>query len=124
MLTRVLSNTESKPAFSNSLIATGVVMSLPSTMSSFALMSCPALTFGSPQWAARIFWVMVIPIAFPSVWAAKPYLLLMALTSARMPATMMSVWVPQPQVSSPLAHFSPTYPQARLSVSESSACSL
>ena len=84
-------------------MATGVVMSLPSTMSSLALMSCPGLTLASPQWAARIFWVMVIPIAKTSA-----YLLLMALTSARMPATMMSVWVPQPQVSLPLAHLRPT----------------
>ena len=36
------------------------------------------------------------------------YRLLMALTSARTPATMMSVWVPQPQVSLPSGHFSPT----------------
>ena len=34
--------------------------------------------------------------------------LLIALTSARIPATMMSVWVPQPQVSLPDAHFRPT----------------
>ena len=39
-----LSNTPVKPAFSNSLIATGEVMSLPSTISSLALMSCPAST--------------------------------------------------------------------------------
>ena len=38
----------------------------------------------------------------------KRYLLLMALTSALMPATMISVSVPQPQVISPLAHFKPT----------------
>ena len=40
----------------------GVVMSLPSTMSSFALMSWPALTSASPACAARIFCVRVIPM--------------------------------------------------------------
>ena len=36
------------------------------------------------------------------------HLLLIALTKALMPATIISVWVPQPQVSSPEAHFRPT----------------
>ena len=36
------------------------------------------------------------------------HLLLIALTKALMPATIISVWVPQPQVSSPEAHFKPT----------------
>ena len=57
-----LSNTPSKPAFSNSLMATGVVMSLPSTRSSFALMSWPALTSARPACAAKIFCVRVIPM--------------------------------------------------------------
>ena len=43
-------------------MATGVVISLPSTMSSLALMSWPAVTAASPQWAAKIFWVMVMPM--------------------------------------------------------------
>ena len=58
----VLSNTASKPAFSNSLMATGLVMSLPSTISSFAMMSWPDTTESSPACAARIFCVIVIPI--------------------------------------------------------------
>ena len=37
-------------------------ISLPRTMSSLAWTSCPALTSGSPAWAARIFWVIVIAI--------------------------------------------------------------
>ena len=160
MLTRVLSKTESKPALLNSLMATGVVISLPSTMSSLALMSWPAVTAASPQWAAKIFWVMVMPMVvylrfvffgFPLGGSCRPqatdegqvcrrspyadwlrklcphpsapgvaatfprrgrqgsgYLLLIALTKALMPATIISVWVPQPQVSSPEAHFRPT----------------
>ena len=37
-------------------------MSLPSTMSNLASISCPASTDSSPACFARIFWVMVIPI--------------------------------------------------------------
>ena len=146
-----LSNTPSKPAFSNSLMATGVVMSLPSTMSSLALMSWPALTSARPACAARIFCVWVIPMmvlsflsfrrlalsviasqCHLSLWErllAPPkgeltpeaaerarmlpliysrYLLLMALTSACTPATMMSVSVPAPHVTVPSPHSRPT----------------
>ena len=80
-------------------------------------MSWPAVTAASPQWAAKIFWVMVMPMVvylrfvffgFPVGGSQINYLLLIALTSALMPATIISVWVPQPQVSSPEAHFSPT----------------
>ena len=45
---------------------------------------------------------------FSILFYLQPYWLLIALTSARIPATMMSVWVPQPQVSLPDAHFRPT----------------
>ena len=55
-----LSKTLVRPNFGNSPIATGVVMSLPSTRSSFAMISSPAWTSGSPAWAARIFCVIVI----------------------------------------------------------------
>ena len=87
-------------------------------MSSLALMSWPAVTAASPQWAAKIFWVMVMPMivylrfvffGFPlGGRQGSGYLLLIALTKALMPATIISVWVPQPQVSSPEAHFRPT----------------
>ena len=40
----------------------GLVMSLPSTISSFAMMSWPDTTESSPACAARIFCVIVIPI--------------------------------------------------------------
>ena len=77
-----------------------------------------AVTAASPQWAAKIFWVMVMPMVvylrfvffgFPlGGRQGNGYLLLIALTRALMPATIISVWVPQPQVSSPEAHFRPT----------------
>ncbi len=43
-------------------MATGVVMSLPSTLSSLTSISWPALTSSSPACAASIFWVIVIGI--------------------------------------------------------------
>lgn len=43
-----------------------VVISLPSTISSLALMSWPALTSGKPACAARIFCVRVIPMVILS----------------------------------------------------------
>ena len=43
-----LSKISVRPAFSNSVMATGAVMSLPSTMSSLASMSCPASTCVQP----------------------------------------------------------------------------
>ena len=49
-----------------------------------------------------------VAATFPLRGSQINYLLLIALTSALMPATIISVWVPQPQVSSPEAHFSPT----------------
>lgn len=58
----VPSNTFVKPAFSNSVMATGVVTSFPSTKSNFASMRSPALTDGRPACAARIFCVIVIPM--------------------------------------------------------------
>ena len=64
---RVLSNTASAPHFSNSLIATGAVISFANTTSSFASISSPATTWSKPACAARIFWVMVIPIGFSSL---------------------------------------------------------
>ena len=36
-------------------------MSLPSTMSSFAITSSPACTESTPACAANIFWLIVIP---------------------------------------------------------------
>ena len=56
------SNTVDNPAFSNSLMATGVVMSLPSTRSSLPSKSCPACTWSKPAARAKIFCVMVIPM--------------------------------------------------------------
>ena len=51
-------------------MATGVVMSFPKTRSSFARMSCPAVTDSSPAWAARIFCVIVIPIILKTSYSA------------------------------------------------------
>ena len=59
-----LSNTVFLSIFFISLMATGEVMSFPSTKSKSASISCPAFTSSSPAWAARIFWLMVIPITY------------------------------------------------------------
>ena len=63
------SNTVSRPNFGNSPMATGAVMSLPSTRSSRAITSSPAWTSLRPACAAIIFWLIVIPAIFhiPSV---------------------------------------------------------
>ena len=63
----VLSKTFFLPNFGNSPIATGVVMSLPSTRSSFAMISSPACTSSLPACAARIFCVIVIAIVVTPV---------------------------------------------------------
>ncbi len=56
-------------------MATGVVMSLPSTMSSLARMSWPALTSARPACAAKIFCVRVIPMVVisPFILGFPPY---------------------------------------------------
>ena len=94
---RSLSKTWSKPALLNSLMATGVVMSLPRTRSSLAEISWPGTTVSSPAWAARIFWVMVIPMVYfpPSM------VRLMAENSALMDEAMISSWIPAPQTFLP-----------------------
>ena len=56
------SNTLSNPAFSNSSMATGAVMSLPRQKSTRAMMRSPGATDSSPAARARSFSVIVIAI--------------------------------------------------------------
>ena len=60
----VRSNTFSRPNCGNAPMATGAVMSLPSTRSSVAMISSPAWTALFPACAARIFWVIVMGVSF------------------------------------------------------------
>lgn len=57
-----MSKTESKPALLNSLMATGVVISLPSTMSEPGVDELARRNGCFPAVALRFFWVMVMPM--------------------------------------------------------------
>ena len=60
-----LSKTLLNLAFLKAFIATGVVISLPSTISSFAIMSWFGSTRGKPHLSAKIFCDIVILICCP-----------------------------------------------------------
>ncbi len=98
-----LSKTSVNPAFSNSLIATGVVMSLPMTRSSFASISSPAFTDCLPACAARIFCVIVMPIQSASFGANYLSSLLIPFRYARMLASTTSTDRPRPLAVRPFS---------------------
>ena len=62
---RAGSKTFVNPAFSNSAMPSGAVMSLASARSTLASMMSPALTVSRPAARARIFSVIVCPIQRP-----------------------------------------------------------